>query len=287
MEDTIRRLAGIGGGLVIVTAIALSAAGALAGDRGVPGPLLLLGGFGTAILTLAILALMVGVAILVCRAVNTAVGIFVLGWGVGILSMRGGTVLDVLFGGIAPGTAAIETLLWTLPVLAASWALFRFGGVFSDVHSDRPGLSSAVESRAVLACLVAVVAIPVAWVVLRNPLKGQAIAAAVLGGLACGVFGRTWSPRTQPLLLVAAPVAILGAVQLLLALRVDAPIDSYVAGTYHRLLWMTPLDVVAGSLAGVALGLGWARSFIREPHELGEGSLRPDAGRDLLRHARS
>ncbi|HMN95958.1 MAG TPA: hypothetical protein PKC43_09745 [Phycisphaerales bacterium] len=286
MGELITRIGGLLGGLVIVTWLALTAAPLFDGDRGVPGPFLLLGGVGEAVGALVLVGLLVAVSLLVCRAINTAVGLFVLGCGLGVFAMRSGTLLDVVFSGAAPASAALETILWSVPVGAASWALFRFGGPFADVHSDRPGLASALEPRAIVACAAALAALPVAWVILRNPTKGQVLAAALLGGVVTGLLGRIWSPRTQPVLLAAAPVVAIGAAQFYLSTRVGSPLRALAAGDLPRLLWMTPIDVASGSLVGVALGLGWARSFIKDGSEVHDAvpvgaSLRRDLGGSL------
>lgn len=288
MRDVVRRYGGLVGTLAVAGVVGGAAAPWMIGVRGLPGPLLLTGGAagGGAVLgVLATLILLTGVAIVTCRLVNTAVGLFVLGCGLGVLAMRSGGAIDLAFGSVSPAAIGLETVLWGLLLAPVVAALFVLGGRLADVPDGAAGhaagdaaghaagdaegesapLSSGYSRHALRGCLACVVAVPVVWVVLRNDLKGQALAAAVIGGLAAGTLGRIWAPRAQPVLLVTAALVALGIAQFMLARSVGGPLDAaFVRSTVPRLLLAAPIDLAAGVLAGVGMGLGWAKSFMRE-----------------------
>ena len=102
------------------------------------------------------------------------------------------------------------------------------------------------------------------WLLSTNDLKGQAIFAATVGGLFAGLLGRIAAPRIQPVLLFASPVIIGGLGQLQASMAGGDGIAAFVTGTSPHLGMPMPMDFAAGSLMGVAMGLGWSRSFVEE-----------------------
>lgn len=266
MRESLRRHGGLFGGLIVAALIGGVAAKwlpGMMGPRGVPGPLLMLG-IGAFSVLLVVAALTV-VAIVVARLLNTAVGFFVLGAGLCVLGMQCGAAADIAFGGRAATAGGVETIVWALLVAGASGAIFTWGGPLPDVESEGTLWNSSFSPRALVGAVAAVAAVPALWIVLRNDLKGQAIAAAIVGGMAAGLFGRLWSPRTQPLLLFPATVLALGIAQLVVAQLLDGPLDvAFVKGTASRLLFVPPIDLAGGAVVGVAMGLGWAKSFMKE-----------------------
>ncbi len=93
--------------------------------------------------------------------------------------------------------------------------------------------------------------------------------AVVVGGLLVGLVGRLVWPARRPWLLFAAPVLFGALGHLVAMLTVGGPLsEAFVAREIPPLGLPIPLDYAAGSLMGVAMGLGWARSFIyEEGHE--------------------
>ena len=71
------------------------------------------------------------------------------------------------------------------------------------------------------------------------------------------------SPTAQPILIFAAPV-LAGAVGYAIAASMQtASLDEmFVLNTLPRFGRPMPLDYAGGSLAGVAIGLGWARGMV-------------------------
>ena len=88
------------------------------------------------------------------------------------------------------------------------------------------------------------------------------------------LVGRLVRPHVQPILLFASPLVFGAVAHLAGAALLREPLDgAFVAGT----LWPTnlpqPVHSMAGSLMGVSVGLGWARSFL---HEDEEEEVRPE-----------
>ena len=258
---------------VLVCSILLGAilvggtAGAFASIRGVPGPTI---GFAehplaaASILAVA-LAVATGLAIVAGRVFNAVVGCFVLGASLMALSMRFGTVEDFAFAGGSPVAAAIETAIWAVVVAGLAFAVFAGSGPLPDLHRRRGSwLAELADSRAAVFLAVAALAIPVVWLVVQTPAKGQALGGTVLASAAVAFVGRQLAPRTQPILIFATPVLAGAAATLIGAVGARGGIaDAFVDGSLSRLAYPMPIDWAAGSLCGVAIGLGWARGFVK------------------------
>jgi hypothetical protein len=98
------------------------------------------------------------------------------------------------------------------------------------------------------------------WALSRTELKGQALGSAVVGGVATAMLGRRLVGSSQPILLMAAPVLAVGIAQLWTALTFQGALDLAVA---QRTLpgWSVamPIDIAAGAMLGVPIGLGWTK----------------------------
>ena len=251
------------------------------------------------------------VACVVGRIVNAAVGLFVLGCGLAIVSGRSGTIIDAAFGGDTLLPIALQTLGWAAAVLVMSSVVFRVSGPLPDMPAlnEMSGMAAVSHYRArfgrgaVPFALIAVVmkwvlsktegddpssgggrrvgtsffwevfnadafrglaaglfALLIMWALCRTELKGQAIGSAVCGGVLTGMFGRWFGGRSQPILLMAAPVLAVGIAQLWTALTFQGALDLAVA---QRTLpgWSVamPIDIAAGAMLGVPIGLGWTK----------------------------
>jgi hypothetical protein len=208
-------------------------------------------------------ALWVGIACMVGRLLNAAVGLFVLGCGAFAAAGRCGTIADAAFGGTGLLPMAVETLVLSAVALGASAAVFAVSGPLPDMPARSPRGPFRAEVfnvdalRSMAAGLLSVAAM---WLVCRTDMKGQAVFGAALGGVATAFAARRMLAGAQPILLMAAPVLAVGLAQLWTALTMKAALDQAVA---LRALpgWSTamPLDVVAGTLMGVPFGLGWSK----------------------------
>ena len=83
---------------------------------------------------------------------------------------------------------------------------------------------------------------------------------------------------TKPRLLFAS-ACLCGALgQAVAAMTVNVPLpEALVARTIPNLIMPMPIDYAAGSLVGISMGLGWAKSFLH--HEETEERPRADARR--------
>ncbi len=269
-ESAPRRVAVLIAGIIGASVVSVIAVSPLLSDRGVPGPLVSdsvrpLLGIAALLVSFAV---MVGIGAIVGRLVNALVGIFVVGAGLGVLSMRGGTVEDFVFGPSPMRLMPLETALWAVLLALASIIIFRVSGRLPDfplAHEediDSPWGRSAVKSW------FAGVAAPVlASLLVANAMKGQAIGAAIVGSLVVGVIARVLAPQTQPVMLVAAPLFAAALGQAFFVFNgLHAPADLFVGSKLPSLLFVMPMDWAVGSLVGVSLGFGWARSFVRQEH---------------------
>lgn len=261
-------------GLALAAAACLMATPSMLSIRGVLGPTILAAHAPgrAAVMMLAALAAATIVAIVVTRLANAAVGLFVLGGGLCCLAMRLATVRDLAFGAGAdhPRAAllliAAETFCWFLALLAASAAVFRFGGPLHDIEPLHPGKPANPfwSPDALKSATAGLIALPIVWVIAQSPAKGQMLGAVFCGAMMAGLFGRLIAPNVQPVLLFASP-ALFGALgQALAAVMIRVPLDAaFVDGKIPNLGLPMPIDYAAGSLLGVSIGLGCAKSFLQ------------------------
>jgi hypothetical protein len=230
-----------------------------------------------ATVAVAVAVLLAGmVAIAAGRLVNSVVGLFVLGAGLFCLSMRLGTARDLVFGGGALGLLVAESLLLAGLLLAVCTMMFRVAGPMEDIDPSPDGREpSPWGSHGLIAALAGVLVLPAVWFVAKSPMKGQVLGAVFVGGLLAGLVGRLVRPQVQPVLLFVSPI-VFGAVGYVgAAAMTGGPLDTaFIQRTLIPLALPMPIDYAAGSLLGVAVGLGWARSFLHHEGEP-EGAAAP------------
>lgn len=217
--------------------------------------------FGALMVLLTILAMIAG------RLVNAVVGVFVLGSGLAGVALKGASISGAIFAGASLTSLASETLIWTIPSALAVVMIFRFSGSPPDITPRYPGESmwrEYFDADALRAGVVGILLPLIAWIVVRNMLKGQAFGGACLGGVAVGIAYRLFAPRIQPVFAFIAPILLTGAYQLVVSSRMPGNLGAlFAADSISPELRLLPMDIVAGSLTGVAIGIGWARSFRR------------------------
>ncbi|MCH2162318.1 MAG: hypothetical protein MK085_10650 [Phycisphaerales bacterium] len=255
---------------MIATAVIMSlAVGAMQSRSGVPGPTIAdaASPATAAVVLLATLLAAFVISAIVGRLVNAVVGLFVLGWGLAVLSMQCGTIANVVFdgGGLLP--MALETAIWGVIVLLMTVGIFRISGPLPDLPLDDPAdacrLGTIFSPEALRSCIAGLVILPAVWFLLVNDLKGQAIGTITVGGILAGMGARLLSPLAQPILIFAAPVFV-GAIGIAFTMGMQSGSldEMFVLNTLPRIGRPMPLDYAAGSLVGVAIGLGWARGMV-------------------------
>lgn len=265
-------------GWVLAGFVCLRAAPYLVSARGDTGPLIF--SAGTPIVAAVAIVLCVAVTALiggvVGRYINAAVGLFAVGVGLFVLDGRLDTARSFAFSmaGADPRWAvamlAVETLLWAAVIFGVTWIVFAMAGPLKDIEPEQfsPPPDPYWSTHALKCAAAGVVMIGAVWVLARSPMKGQMIGATFLGGTLTGLIGRLISPHVQPKMLFASPV-FFGAVGYLIAMfKTSGPLDVLdVTDQMPSLLLPMPIDYAAGSLMGVAFGLGWARSFLHHEDE--------------------
>lgn len=205
----------------------------------------------------------------VARLTNACVGLFVLGGAVFALDYRLGTVNEILLGG-SLAMMIVELLIWTAVGLAAVLLVFRLGGPLTDVHADEDGRtpSPLLSMEALKSAAAGIVVLPVVWLLAQSELKGQAAGSVFIGAVAAAMIGRLLSPHVQPILLFVAPM-LFGAIGYIvgLAMADGTPAELFVSRDTPAVLLAAPIDYLCGTLVGVAIGYGWARSFLHHEDE--------------------
>jgi len=171
-------------------------------------------------------------------------------------------------------TLAIEGVLcalagvimaWTLAVVAARTKP-RFP-VTLPVEMVAPPATFSTEPKSVLSPLAvgaaALAGAIGAWLLAVEPLKGQAVAGAILAGLLAAAGGRLVDYNASPLAFFIAMGALAIAAPLS-GLIVNGPrvVAASFSGEISRLAYVLPSDWLAGAFLGIPIGLGWAHSML-------------------------
>jgi hypothetical protein len=262
-------------GLVIGAVICGLCANLVISPRGGIGPSVLqadsvlraLVGLGIALAVATVVGCIVG------RVNNTAVGMFALGGALFGLAWRMDGIMELAHvgavggsGGGSLGLLALETVVVALLIGAATWVVFTVSGPFRDIMPDEDGRVPhwLLSGEALKSVAAAILMIPVVWVMAQTPAKGQAIGSVFVGGMAVGLAGRLLAPHVQPLLVFPAAV-LAGAIGHAGAAARVGPLDlAIVNDTLPNLGAPMAVDYAAGACMGVAIGLGWAKSFLHQ-----------------------
>lgn len=239
-------------------------------------------GLGAAVVVLGVAAV-VGLsgARFVSARFGFGVASLVLAWA----AWRAGATPDIVRDAVLQGSSArgtlitlgVESALLMLCVAGIAWAMFRVGKP-SDGFKPIPGVDpqpvtfrhAFAGSHLAPALGVAMVAGTVGlWIVGFEATKGQAVAAAVVAGLLAAMAaefaasGMNRSLHPAPVLLALAALGL--AAPLFVALSGGARLDEMIyAGRIPPLAVAAPLDLAAGAMLGVPLGLTWARSLMEK-----------------------
>ena len=216
----------------------------------------------------------------------------------GVLAALGAMVIALAGGAVAAVLIGVDGA-FSVAGLILAWAAWRSGVVnelIRTAHSARPLFSLAIEGllfgavALAVACAVAAAGkrqptdpvhrffgtrpLPViatgfvaaavgAWLVAVTPLKGQAMAGAMVGGILAAAAGRLADPEA-PVPLLTAPVLILAIIAPLTGFVTKGGAD-VVQAAYQGALFptanITPLDYIAGAFLGVPIGVSWAASM--------------------------
>src|SRR5438552_4821364 len=140
MLRAIQRNVAFFGGLALTSWLCALAAPSMISPRGAIGPTILQSQspFTAMIMVSACVLAAAVVAGIVGRITNTAIGVFVLGFGVFVLAGRTATIGELAFGSAGESArgslsiVALECMLWALLALLAVWIIFLIAGPFRD-----------------------------------------------------------------------------------------------------------------------------------------------------------
>jgi hypothetical protein len=262
--------------IIIVALVGVFASRFCVSPRGAVSPALLASTQPALAIAAVLVAMIVAllIALTLAKPINAVVSLFALGCAFAAYAMQTGTISDFVFLGANMKLAAVETILWGVFIMLAAMIAFRVGGALVDVPAhDRDGtfIGEIFHKRAIMSLLAGLAAIPVLIFTLVGASKGQAIGACAIAGVITAVIGRMIAPRAQPILLFAMPALVIGVAQLVLAFTGAAvsPDIAFVNGSLSPIRVPMPMDIAAGSLLGVAIGLGWSKGLVKpEPSSM-------------------
>ena len=274
-ESSVRRTVLLFIVIIIVALLGVFASRFSVSPRGAASPALLVA-TQPVLAIAAALAAMLGsllIALTLAKPINAVVSLFALGCAFAAYAMQTGTIADFVFLNTNMKLAAVETIAWSVFIAIAAMIAFRVGGALVDVpahNRDGTFTGEIFHKRALMSLLAGVVSIPVLIFTMIGASKGQAIGACVIAGVITSVIGRLIAPRAQPILLFAMPALAIGVAQLALAFATTiSPDIAFVNATLSPIRVPMPMDIAAGSLIGVAIGLGWSKGLVKhEPSSL-------------------
>ena len=206
------------------------------------------------------------VAGLPAHARGTSSSMLLLGLGLGWTALQLESVQTVILDG-SMGLLAAEGIAWALILLVIAFIVCRFGGVFITPMQNDDGIEDdwAMSPAAPKMAASGVCVLPVVWLVAQSPMKGQVLAATIIGATAAGLVGRLLAPTVQPILLFAS-VCVFGALgQWVAGFMLPTDLAAVVASNQlPNIVLPLPIDYAAGSLIGVPIGIAWANGFLEK-----------------------
>lgn len=206
-----------------------------------------------------------GLGAATARALSVRMGLFAAGTVLAWQAWQLGAVAGLL------RSARSAAPLWTMVVEGA--LMIVFGVVIAAVvvrcagkeDPDRDVASVSGEQSLRGAAAVIVVGGLLAWIVAREGLKGQTIAAAGVAAIGGVTVARLTAPRAHPVALIAGLLALAMVSPAIGALLSGGSVlEAMYAGSLFPLALISPLDWVAGALLGTPIGLAWSASMIEK-----------------------
>jgi hypothetical protein len=220
---------------------------------------------GMALALLAV-ALTGAYACLTARRVGVAAGMNAAGVIFGWCAWNGGTIDSLLRASPGPGTLArlsLEAAVLSVAALVVVRVLVRISSDAESLGNARVlTISNAVSALA--AVLVGAVSVAL---IAFEPLKGQAVFAALVGAIAVGAvtqLGAAGTGRFVPMLVPFAALAVLAVVAPLVAIQWHGStlVEASRAGTLLGLAAPHGFDWLCGGFLGVPVGVAWAESMM-------------------------
>ncbi|MBX3376940.1 MAG: hypothetical protein KF678_08055 [Phycisphaeraceae bacterium] len=189
----------------------------------------------------------------------TAAG-YILAWA----AWKSGDVSDLIrtAGSGAPLTRlSVEGLLLGIPTCAIVWFMHRLSIAAPTKLRLTPNT---------LVCILTATAAGgvAAWLIAATPLKGQAVFAAIAGGVFAAAASRLvdFSAPIPTMFIPIVLLSIIGPLTGLFMSGASGVVPSLYKGSLFPLAHITPLDWIAGGLLGIPMGVSWAGSMIEKRH---------------------
>jgi len=238
-------------------------ASGLVSQRGEIGPTVLqaqspISALLAVLITLGVSSVVAGI---VARFTTTNSGMFVLGFSLFAMAMKMDGIEAFIYGGGNVNLLILEALFLSVVVLLGTLVVFAIGGPMKDVRKA----SMPNESNFWKVSLISLAVLPVVYIVAQTPMRGQAIGAAVVGGIAIGFLARKFIPTIQPIMLYALPIAVGGLGYFFGSVLQPLSGAAFAQQAISPLLYPMPIAYAAGVILGVSIGLSWAASMAEEP----------------------
>jgi len=204
--------------------------------------------------------------LIAARLTSVGVGMFCAGTALSWCAYTGATVEGLI------RISASARPLWLLSIEAAGLGALTLGVlivILKKKKTDHPSTAEADEifgSQAALGAGVSfLVAAIAAWVIAREGISGQTLAAAGLATMFAVAAGRSVAPAASVVsclagvLLVGVAGPAVGAV-----LHGGGLVEASYSGALFPLARVTPLDWASGVLLGAPMGSVWAASMIEK-----------------------
>ncbi|MAI66307.1 MAG: hypothetical protein CMJ26_00345 [Phycisphaerae bacterium] len=249
--------------LAIVGFLGSWEASALVSTRGELGPTVLqaqspISALVAVLITLGVSSFIAG---FVARFTTTISGMLVLGFSLFVMAMKMDGIEGFIYGGGNVNLLIIEALLLSVLVLLCTLIVFAIGGPVKDVQQA----SVPNESNFWKVSLISLAILPVVYIIAQTPMRGQAIGASAVGGVAIGFLARQFIPTIQPVMLYPLPIAVGGLGYFFGSIINPLSDVAFAQQSISPLLYPMPIAYGAGIVMGVSIGLSWAVSFAEKP----------------------
>lgn len=254
------------------------ASGLTAADGGPEATLLLSGSPVAGVVALLVAMAVAGFAVWTARVIGPGAGLLtaglILAWPAMALGRVDGAIMHAATMGAGASLTrplVIEGLLTGAAGVGLTVLILRAGALHrtpEGVPAEDAGLWNA-SAGAALPIALGVGAV-VVWLVARDGMKGQTLAAGVLAGMGAAGLGRTLVPTAQAgtFVLAMAVLAVIGPVCGWISHHTpEGMMLAAQSGRLFPLATLTGLDWIAGGLIGVPMGLSWAGSMLQKHGE--------------------
>ena len=210
----------------------------------------------------------------VARITTAISGMIVLGFSIFAMAMKLEGIEGFIYGSGNLYLLMIEVLFISILLLLGTYIVFAIGGPFVVMKKDSFSITTigwpvpfVVEkekegNKADIwkALLISAAILPVVYLVAKSPMRGQAIGAAAVGGIAIGFLARRFTPSMQPHVYYVFPTALAALGYLFGTLFFPVSDVAFAQQHVSPLLFPMPIEYAAGLLLGVSLGLSWGIS---------------------------